>query len=559
MKSPYQVKEKNNDSTANISNNKSINKRVTKFKSNPKIENRSNLNINLTEKGNSTFNLVKSSSAAKIRNSNFGSKIKGNTNLEKVNFDKSKSFYKNNDNGKNKNNQSKLAYENEENNNYYNLIASQNLKVNNFASKHKKTYSDFSSPSPIIKTKPKAITTNNLKNNYRNSLNSNSNRAYNDTSKVKNNNSNNFNNKNYLGDRKNINSEKTMSKGKLKIFESNNFSNQNNLDSYKPNSQINYSNLNSKEENQIINRKDESRVSYNFDNNIVNKNIINYDFTFKNIPIFDNIDEKQKFVKQNSLKNPEINHSLSYLSNTMKNNVYNQDSNINSEVLVLSPKKVIIDSINKKENMKNNQNMQSNSDTIENNKNFSNTINIHERVSAPAYSNLKRNSLDINFLNLKMLNEFNKLEIPDMDNYINSSSAIMNKENSINLLNSNRKDNLEVQNEKNNQEIGSNNIQINNNKIKENSNGVIASDLPKNKSYKIIDTVHLNKFLNNRSNNFNINSMTNKPKTTTITNFVSISNQENMKFNLNKNETIEQNEPNESTSFQPNKPNESKN
>lgn len=534
-----QIKEKNSENKTNWANNEKYNKCTIKFKSNPKIENRKNLNLHYPEKSDSSSNLFKYSSVSRLNKLDEKSKSKAiqferdNKNnylenskslLNKQNINESSKI-------KDKESQLKILKENE-NDEIENTNSSQKMKNIMLNIKHKKTYSDFSTPSPIVKAKPKNISSNNLKESNR-FLNTNFNNNYNYSNNNHYNNSKNeYNNKELdYSDYKYIQSEKLIKKGKLKFFESNNASRNQNINSNTQSNRINSSNLNSKEANQTIPREDDirnSNTNNNFiDHQIINKNLMSYDVNLKDIPIFENIETKQKLIKKNSLKNPELNFNLiNFKNNENKPLLENKDFN-NSEAN--SPLKLNITSINLLNNLSSNDIREFNKKAIETGALLNKKDNGAPTVAA--YSNLNKNNF--NFRIEENLNT-NKLEIPSLDNFINSPSIEINKDIS-NLMNNRENSEIPFESKK-----GDENFSGQNKKGIDNPN---TNDISKSKSYKIIDTVHLNKFLNSRSNNLIINNFNAKTKTTTIANFVSISNQENMKINLNKNE-------NSATNFQ---------
>ena len=143
-----------------------------------------------------------------------------------------------------------------------------------------------------------------------------------------------------------------------------------NINSNYLNSQNFYLGINSKEENQTLQRDDDLKnsnmPSHRNENNIINKNLINYD-VFKNIPVYDNIKMKQKLMKQNSLRNPDLNlYPKNFNNQTNKSLTINNDFN-NSEAIV-SPIKMNIHGNNLLNSISSNDVRESNLASIDKNK-----------------------------------------------------------------------------------------------------------------------------------------------------------------------------------------------
>ena len=420
-------------------------KAVKKYKSSQKIENKKNLNILYPEKSNS-----KSKTSRSI---NFNNKEiqKINTNIK---LDKSKSFCKNEE----------LSCRNSTNN--------PDLKNNNFQNenfnKEKKTFSQFSTPSPNFK----------IENIYNN--------KFNDT----------LENKNI----RNINKNLNETPGNLT-----NISDLGNVADY---SKINFD----KKENKLL----------DLNHSIKNKKLI----------IFPKKNENESFLSKNNLQENILNLKTF-------NNETIQDSGKKLPIYFIPE---IKNKFFKQKTLNNPKHDGINSDNLEENKKtqYKKIFTSGDRNNSPL-SNNKINSLKKNIENKEKIN----LEPPAYTNK-RISNLQNNEENKINSNNNNiiQKINIIYPLSPNNNTDSENKNTISPNKNKvfastfnsiNSINSLNSNDFQKNKSYKIIDTVHLNKFLNNRSVN-NINNINNKPKTTTIANFVSISNQENLKLNLNKNE-----------------------
>lgn len=227
-----------------------------------------------------------------------------------------------------------------------------------------------------------------------------------------------------------------------------------------------------------------------------------------------------------SIISKNTNNNNNYYNNIFKNYENNQDLTAYTLNQVKcnqdKERQLISTPANNSEAYLEYQTLENQTNISHNNKNKNNNneeLNkIQSNKSSPAYK--ERNINNNSKLNTNANININK-------NLFNSPTKIANNNsqniNSISSINANNASNF------------TNNIHNINNSLA-NSNSL---DQQKNTSYKIIDTVHLNKFLNSRTNNFSFNTFFHsKKQTTTIANFVSISNQEGIKLNLNKNETL---------------------